>query len=72
MFTAAIRKEKDTYGSFKHDVNTRLCFLTLLLRRVLGTKDADTEDFIGFNFQHSSCSLSCDSHILHMSYLSGL
>lgn len=71
MLMAAIRKEKDTYGGFKHD-NTRCCFPTLLLRRVLGTKDADTEDFIGFNFQHSSCSLSCDSHILHMSYLSGL
>lgn len=67
-----MRKEKDTYGSFKHDVNTRRCFPTPLLRRVLGTKDADTEDFTGFTFQPSSCSLSCDSHILHTSYLSGL
>lgn len=67
-----MRKEKDTYGSFKHDVNTRRCFPTPLLRRVLGTKDADTEDFTGFTFQPSSCSLSFDSHILHTSYLLGM
>lgn len=45
-----MRKTKDTQESFEHNVNTKHRFLTPLLRRVLGTEDTDSEDFMGLLF----------------------